>query len=328
MASPTLTPIYLAQNAAVTLNTVIWTFAILTLIFVVSRVYVRVYIKESFGVDDVFAVLATAVSISCAAMTSSATKRGLGRHIEYVESQNPDFVNNIASSWDIGATFFIITCALGKTSFAITLLRIVVVRWMKILLWFLIITNNIVNILTVLFIFVQCNDIRHIWNPEIPSTCWPAQIFPEFVVFVGAYSGLQDFVLALLPWAITYNLKMDKKVKIFTTIGMSLEIFAGVAAIVKTMTLFVFFTKSRDFTWALPPLLGWATAENSLAIIASSVPALLPLVKYMYPRNELDPDAEKGISFIGCRVQLETEELTTGDLPGTIADIEGIVEAR
>lgn len=118
-------------------------------------------------------------------MTSSATKRGLGRHIEYVESQNPDFVNNIASSWDIGATFFIITCALGKTSFAITLLRIVVVRWMKILLWFLIITNNIVNILTVLFIFVQCNDIRHIWNPEIPSTCWPAQIFPEFVVFVG-----------------------------------------------------------------------------------------------------------------------------------------------
>lgn len=59
MASPTLTPIYLAQNAAVTLNTVIWTFAILTLIFVVSRVYVRVYIKESFGVDDVFAVLAT-----------------------------------------------------------------------------------------------------------------------------------------------------------------------------------------------------------------------------------------------------------------------------
>ncbi|KAB8302602.1 hypothetical protein EYC80_005975 [Monilinia laxa] len=256
MASPTLTPIYLAQDAAVTLNTVIWTFAILTLIFVVSRVYVRVYIKESFGVDDVFAVLATAVSISCAAMTSSATKGGLGRHIEYVESQNPDFAKNIASSWDIGAMFFIITCALGKTSFAITLLRIVVVRWMKILLWFLIITNNIVNILTVLFIFVECNDIRHIWNPKIPSTCWPAQIFPEFVIFVGAYSGLQDFVLA----------------EDFTTMGMSLEIFAGVAAIVKTMTLLVFFTKSRDFTWALPPLLGWATAENSLAIIASSVP--------------------------------------------------------
>lgn len=95
---------------------------------------------------------------------------------------------------------------------------------------------------------------------------------------VVAYSGLQDFVLALLPWAITYNLKMDKKVKIFTTIGMSLEILylssilrflkpskltpnsAGVAAIVKTMTLFVFFTKSRDFTWALPPLLGYVPA--------------------------------------------------------------------
>lgn len=86
---------------------------------------------------------------------------------------------------DIGEVLAIMACTLGKTSFAVTLLRIVVHRWMIILLWFVIVTMNMVNVLAALFIFVQCKDPRHLWNPKIPSECWPSDVFTNFSLFVG-----------------------------------------------------------------------------------------------------------------------------------------------
>ncbi|CAG8891153.1 unnamed protein product [Penicillium egyptiacum] len=128
-------------------------------------------------------------------------------------------------------------CTLGKTSFAVTLLRIVVQGWMVIVLWFVIVTMNIVKILAALFVFLQCKDPRHLWNPMIPSECWPSHVFTNFSLFVGAYSGAQDFVLALLPWTIVWNLQMRKKEKLGVAFAMSLGIFAGAASIVKTIHL-------------------------------------------------------------------------------------------
>lgn len=144
---------------------------------------------------------------------------------------------------DIGEALAVMACTLGKTSFAVTLLRIVVQRWMVVLLWFVIVTMNLVNILTAFFIFFQCEDPRHLWNPAIASKCWPSDVFTHYSLFVGgksrdtffprldhhltypvAYSGAQDFVLALLPWTIVWNLQMRKKEKIGVACAMSLGV--------------------------------------------------------------------------------------------------------
>jgi hypothetical protein len=39
-----------------------------------------------------------------------------------------------------------------------------------------------------------------------------------------AYSGAQDFVLALLPWTLVWNLQMRKKEKIGVAFAMSLGV--------------------------------------------------------------------------------------------------------
>jgi hypothetical protein len=39
-----------------------------------------------------------------------------------------------------------------------------------------------------------------------------------------AYSGAQDFVLALLPWTLVWNLQMKKKEKIGIAFAMSLGV--------------------------------------------------------------------------------------------------------
>ena len=89
---------------------------------------------------------------------------------------------------DIGEALAVMACTLGKTSFAVTLLRIVVKRWMVVLLWFVIVTMNLVNILTAFFIFFQCEDPRHLWNPAIVSKCWPSDVFTHYSLFVGGKS--------------------------------------------------------------------------------------------------------------------------------------------
>lgn len=86
---------------------------------------------------------------------------------------------------NVGESLAIMACTLGKTSFAVTLLRIVVHRWMVIVLWFVIVTMNVVNILAALFVFLQCKDPRHLWNPVMPSECWPSDVFTNFSLFVG-----------------------------------------------------------------------------------------------------------------------------------------------
>lgn len=105
-------------------------------------------------------------------MCHVASTIGLGRHVTVV-AENPNNLIDVAMLCDIGEALAIMACTLGKTSFAVTLLRIVVRRWMIIVLWFVIVTMNLVNVLAALFIFVQCKDPRHLWNSAIPSECWP-----------------------------------------------------------------------------------------------------------------------------------------------------------
>ncbi len=138
---------------------------------------------------------------------------------------------------------------------------------------------NIVNILAAIFVFVQCKDPRTNWNPtKYPSACWPKEVFTNFSLFVGSYSGAQDVVLALLPWVVVMPLQMKRRERLAVAVAMSLGVFAGATAIIK-VTYLPALSKKTDFTWALPPLLWWAAAEDGLAIVASSIPVLRPLLQ-------------------------------------------------
>ncbi|KAI9931517.1 hypothetical protein ASPWEDRAFT_25609 [Aspergillus wentii DTO 134E9] len=279
MSQPQMSPEYLAQSQQTTLKAVMWIVSLIPLVVVCLRLYVRVFMKRVFGWDDFIVVIATGLLIAYAAVCHAAADAGLGRHIAYV-AQNPKNVTQVALLCDIGESLAIMACSLGKTSFAVTLLRIVVKRWMVALLLFIIITMNIVTILAALFVFVQCEDPRHLWDPSTPSKCWPTDVWTNYALFVGAYSGLQDFILALMPWTIVWKLQMKKKEKFGVAIAMSMGVFAGAASIVKT-TYLVSLSAKADFTWELTRLLIWAAVEDGLAITAASIPALKPILTMM-----------------------------------------------
>ncbi|CBF81448.1 hypothetical protein AN5664.2 [Aspergillus nidulans FGSC A4] len=274
---------FLAETQSPTVKAVMWLMTGMAMLFLGLRLCVRLHLKRIFGWDDVIAAVAVACLIGYAAVCHAAADIGLGRHIQYV-SMEPQNLIGVARYSSISQTLAILACALGKTSFAVTLLRIVIQKWMNWLLWFIIITMNIANLLAALFVFVKCKDPRSNWDPSIVSKCWPDYVFTNYSLFVGAYSGLQDFLLALLPWTIVWNLQMKKKEKMGVAFAMSLGILssAGTAAIVKTAYL-VKLSARADFTWEIVPLLNWAAVEDSLTIIASSIPTLRPLLTKIFP---------------------------------------------
>ncbi|RDW60412.1 uncharacterized protein DSM5745_10870 [Aspergillus mulundensis] len=274
---------FLAETQGPTVKAVMWWMTGTAMLFLGLRLFVRLHLKRVFGWDDLIAGVAVACLVGYTAVCHVSADIGLGRHIQYV-SQNPQNLISVARYSSIGQTLAIMACALGKTSFAVTLLRIVIDRWIMWLLWFIIITLNIANLLAAIFVFVQCRDPRSNWDPSIVSQCWPDHVFTDYSLFVGAYSGLQDFLLALLPWTIVWNLQMKKKEKLGVAFAMSLGIFAGAAAIVKT-TYLLRLSEKTDFTWEIVPLLNWAAVEDALTVIASSIPTLKPLLIRVFPSS-------------------------------------------
>ncbi|KAG5948919.1 hypothetical protein E4U53_006105 [Claviceps sorghi] len=233
-----------------------------------------------------------------AAVLTVAADKGLGRHMAYV-LQNPENVIDVALMSFVSQPFVIMSCALGKTSFALTLLRVAAQRWAVVLLWFIMISMNVLHIIICFFVFLRCEDPRHLWNPAIPSKCWPAAVFDDISLFIGSYSAATDFILALLPWAILWKLQMKRREKFGVAVAMSFGVFAGSVAIVKILHL-VANSDKMDITYSLTSLLWWAGVENGLILIGACVPTLRPLLKKIFPGSSMkkEPVSNHGHQLI------------------------------
>lgn len=95
--------------------------------------------------------------------------RGFGKHIYAVDPAN---LSDIGLTSNIAGTFSILAASLSKTSFAVTLLRILKGRT-RYLVWFIIATINITMSLSALLGWVQCSPIEKVWRVTVPGTCWP-----------------------------------------------------------------------------------------------------------------------------------------------------------
>jgi hypothetical protein len=72
----------------------------------------------------------------------------------------------------IASVLLTFAVAWSKTSFAVTLLRLIQgrLRW---LLWTVLITVNLFMGITGILVLASCSPIEKTWNPLIPGRCWP-----------------------------------------------------------------------------------------------------------------------------------------------------------
>lgn len=116
------------------------------------------------------------------AMLTEATKYGLGMHWE-----DMDYTKIPTISWLSYVAGFctVLGTAWSKTSFAITILRLPSSKWIKWLVWFIIISVNIVLGFTAATMFISCWPVAKTWYSDMEGTCWPHYIVQNYQTFAS-----------------------------------------------------------------------------------------------------------------------------------------------
>lgn len=131
--------------------------------------------------------------------------------------------------------------AASKSSVALFLLRIVLLKWHKAILWFCIVSTTLMCTITTTLLFLQCRPAAFLWDHTIEGgVCWLD--FTSVGLTMGgkratvevernavanpatAWSAAMDFVLAILPWHVVLGLNMKRKEKLTVAFGLSLGI--------------------------------------------------------------------------------------------------------
>ncbi|KAJ9193981.1 hypothetical protein DTO164E3_7569 [Paecilomyces variotii] len=253
----------------------LWITTIVPCAIIALRLHGKNVLRKRFGWDDIIVSWSWVLLLIYTTLITAAVKNGLGKHIQDIPSST-ELTTALKLTY-IGEFLAILACVLSKTSFALSLLRVVVDRWQVVLLWFIIFSMNSLMWLTAILTLAQCQPSAKLWDFQIKAKCWDPSIVTNFAIVSGAYSGVMDLVLALQPWFIVWKLPMTVKEKIGVALAMSLGVFAFILAMVKTSFLHNA-SNHEDYTYYSSSILIWTAAETGATIIAASIPSLRGLV--------------------------------------------------
>jgi hypothetical protein len=111
--------------------------------------------------------------------------KGFGRHVQWVMLEQPQNAVPVALLGQISQPFVIMSCAFGKTSIAVTLLRLAPQLWVKVVLWVVTVIMNVFHIIVSVLLYYRCKDPRVLWDPSVETTCWPTEVYLYVMYFIG-----------------------------------------------------------------------------------------------------------------------------------------------
>lgn len=155
------------------------------------------------------------------ALQTAAVHHGLGRHYRTMNENQLATMGVLSISAGFSS---ILATSWSKISFALSLLRISTTRRIRITVWIIIISTNLVFGALGLMQWIQCWPVSKMWLYKLEGSCWPSYIFQGYGAFASAFSGVVDITLAILPWKIVWAVAINKKDKIGALLAMSMGV--------------------------------------------------------------------------------------------------------
>ncbi|KIW00241.1 uncharacterized protein PV09_08133 [Verruconis gallopava] len=252
------------------------TFLVLTWIVVPLRVYTRTLIRKSFGWDDVFAVLAFCVNNGLSAWAMYGTHYGVGQHITDLP---PSRVAGALKGYYVSELLYVTTTCLIKVSFSLMLLRITDKRWISWGVWIVIAITVGFSVFYFFFIMFACEPIQFFWTKALGVTdgrCRDPVAMTRATYAHGAVMTFGDITLAILPLFVVRSLQMSQrqKISVFSLLALgSVTCVATIARLPEVHNL-----ANADFTYDNLVIAVWSIVEANVAIIATSIATLRPLL--------------------------------------------------
>ncbi|KAI1859144.1 hypothetical protein JX265_010621 [Neoarthrinium moseri] len=259
------------MNSGIHLACAMWALTALSLALVVLRLYTRIKIVKFVGVEDHLYAWTGVLFLCFTIFIQVAVHFGLGRSfwsLSIASSSDAIFWTYVAN------TFAIVGNAMAKLCMGLFLLRVVQVRWHKIVLWGMVFVITATSLSLAVMLWNQTTPIKASWDPFRTRGKWNISIQP-MSVGLGVWSSICDFFFAIFPWLFIWSLKMPQKEKIMLATGMSLGVIAGACGIVRTVVLARL--DVYNYTLNFVPYFAWAGAEIAVAMVCIGIPTLRPL---------------------------------------------------
>ncbi|RWA14424.1 hypothetical protein EKO27_g689 [Xylaria grammica] len=263
----------------------LWALTAVCVLIVGLRLYGRLHVSKSFGLDDWIMLVAVILRVVTQASTQQTYTWGLGNG-EKTLSYDPQYIYFTLWNW-VQATLGIWVATTARVSAAILLVRIFgTKRW---LWWFLTIYTVIqlvVAIVVTTLFWTQCTPVTGVWQPLLvqtgQATCWDPR-----VVIYAIYTGQSLFTVAdltyvLFPILVIWKLNMPRRQKIGLAALLALSFITVVASILKIITAGAAIEATPDSIWSNQSAAFLASGiEQCLVVIIGSIPPTRPLfVRY------------------------------------------------
>ncbi|RPA79038.1 hypothetical protein BJ508DRAFT_150421 [Ascobolus immersus RN42] len=260
------------------------TFTVVSLLFLITRVYSRIRILRKVGLEDyllIFSWVQAAFFVFCCCYS---TTQGVGYHWWDLKPEvlygTPKFPAQYISTF---AYTTVTTCI--KLSILIFYLRltpdVTFNRLVKFTMVFVFLTG-FYNVPANIF---QCTPIRRAWSPATPGKCidqmalWISQSVLHVVT---------DIMIFLLPMPLVARSQMPIRQKTQALIIFALGLILVIASVIKLQNniMGMHMTKEEmlDFTWTGSAAMIWVTMEVNLGIIVACLPGIRPILSLLFPR--------------------------------------------
>ncbi|KAH8682746.1 hypothetical protein BX600DRAFT_430607 [Xylariales sp. PMI_506] len=272
------------------LNIIGWALTGISGSFLGARLYARLTRgHRRLWCDDYFIIASWIFLVVITSISTYAVELGFGRHKSAISAEN---LNRLFFLTPISSVFSLLAAAWSKSSFAITLLHLTN-GWLRRVVWFIIITVNLLLTVNAILPFARCSPTRKLWDWSIPGSCWDQYAIVWYSIAAGAYSAAMDLVLALMPWKLILELNIKPKEKYGIAFCMSLGFLAGATSIMRCIQIPLI--ASSDPVYEGGKLAIWTAAEIAVTITVTSIPALRVLiVQRRLSSNRTAQSAQRG----------------------------------
>ncbi|KAK4188358.1 hypothetical protein QBC35DRAFT_206285 [Podospora australis] len=261
------------------------TFLVLVWCFVSLRALVKFLTIKKITLDDWLMLAAVLVYTAHATITIwgivYASQKG---KTDYYKSESIAL-----HSWFLNEAIYAPLSALVRSSIAVFLLRIATAKLHR---W--IIYGNLVCVwlLTIVYFFIvifQCSPSSYFYEQVLdPSAgvCVDNDIVPQVTIAHSVTSALTDFILAFLPIAILWHVKLNKRTKAGVATLLSMGFLAGICLIVRIPHVKFIPVSSPDFLEQTTGTAFWSIMETSLGIIAGCAATMRPMMRGFGPNKD------------------------------------------
>ncbi|KHN96057.1 cation-transporting ATPase 4 [Metarhizium album ARSEF 1941] len=246
------------------------------------RFYTHGVIIKRFFAEDHVTIVALLLYVAYTIVGVLGVTHGLGKHTVHVPAA--DRPAAIMYRW-LASLFYIVISLLTKWIVGLFLLRICPHRrWRQVTIWTILASVTVFSILYFFFDLFACQPIQYQWlrydadADPADGTC-NATTFATVTSYIAAVLNIvADWALPALPATLVWKSQIERRMKVSIIALLCLGSTASIATIVR-IPYADGILDNPDYLYTFTDLGIWSTVEIGVALTASNLATLKPLLR-------------------------------------------------